>query len=86
MTSFDVQLKMATPIWTGDARRRMDRLHTTGVMGSLRFWYEAIVRGLGGWVADPSADEPGRREEFDTGAYAELVATAFWLLRQFAAN
>jgi len=32
----------------------MDRLHETGIIGSLRWWYEAIVRGLGGQACDPT--------------------------------
>lgn len=32
----------------------MDRIHETGILGSLRWWYEAIVRGLGGTACDPS--------------------------------
>lgn len=32
----------------------MDRLHETGIIGSLRWWYEVIVRGLGGEACDPT--------------------------------
>lgn len=32
----------------------MDRIHETGILGSLRWWYEAIVRGLGGYACDPT--------------------------------
>jgi len=32
-----------------------DRLHETGLLGSLRWWYEALVRGLGGYACDPTA-------------------------------
>ncbi|MGC8827009.1 MAG: hypothetical protein ACP5TV_08415, partial [Anaerolineae bacterium] len=31
--------------------------------------YEAIVRGLGGYVSDPTAEDPQARSEFDTQAY-----------------
>jgi len=34
----------------------MDRIHETGILGSLRWWYEAIVRGLGGRACDPTGD------------------------------
>jgi CRISPR-associated protein Cmr1 len=48
-------IKTLTPIWTGGVETgQMDRLHETGIIGSLRWWYEAIVRGLGGWACDPS--------------------------------
>lgn len=52
-----VRLKTLTPIWTGGVDGTMDRIHETGILGSLRWWYEAIVRGLGGWACDPSQSE-----------------------------
>lgn len=51
----EIKLKTLTPIWTGGVETgKMDRLHETGIIGSLRWWYEAIVRGLGGDVCDPT--------------------------------
>ncbi len=50
----EVTLKTCTPIWTGGVNGECNRLHITGIMGSLRWWYEVIVRGLGGWTCDPS--------------------------------
>ena len=50
-------LKALTPIWTGDAQRRGDRLKPTGLMGSLRWWFEVLVRGLGGAACDPTVPE-----------------------------
>ena len=52
--SFTVRIKTLTPLWTGGLDGTMDRLHETGILGSLRWWYEAIVRGLGGSACDPS--------------------------------
>lgn len=46
-------LKTLTPVWTGGVDGAMDRIHETGIVGSLRWWYEAIVRGLGGRACDP---------------------------------
>ncbi|NJL05794.1 MAG: type III-B CRISPR module RAMP protein Cmr1 [Chloroflexaceae bacterium] len=48
------QLKLTTltPLWTGGADGTVDRLHETGLLGSLRWWYEALVRGVGGHVCD----------------------------------
>jgi len=45
---------MLTPLWTGGVDGTMDRIHETGILGSLRWWYEAIVRGLGGEACDPT--------------------------------
>lgn len=50
----EVKIKTLTPLWTGGVDRRMDRIHETGILGSLRWWYEAVVRGLGGTACDPS--------------------------------
>ncbi len=46
-----LELKTLTPLWTGGIGT-MDRIHETSIIGSLRWWYEAIVRGLGGNVCD----------------------------------
>ncbi len=54
MEPLEIKLKTITPLWTGGADRQADQLHVTGIMGSLRWWYEVLVRGLGGWACDPS--------------------------------
>jgi len=49
------QIKTLTPIWTGGVETgKMDRIHETGILGSLRWWFEVLVRGLGGYACDPS--------------------------------
>jgi len=53
---FVVKIKALTPIWTGDASRRNTTLRETGIVGSLRWWYEALIRGLGGYACDPTSD------------------------------
>lgn len=51
----NITLKTLTPLWTGGVETgQMDRLHETGLLGSLRWWYEALVRGLGGYACDPA--------------------------------
>ena len=52
--SLTIDLRTVTPIWTGGIGGKTDRLHVTGIMGSLRWWYEVLVRGLGGNACDPS--------------------------------
>jgi CRISPR-associated protein Cmr1 len=53
----NITLKTLTPLWTGGVETgKMDRLRETGLLGSLRWWYEAIVRGLGGYACDPTSD------------------------------
>ncbi len=49
--SLTIKLITLTPIWTGGADGKSDsKLHITGIMGSLRWWYEVLVRGVGGHV------------------------------------
>ncbi len=50
-----VKIRTLTPLWTGGVDGTMDRVHETGIIGSLRWWYEAIVRGLGGSACDPTS-------------------------------
>jgi CRISPR-associated protein Cmr1 len=53
----EIRLRTLTPLWTGGVNQACDRLHETGIIGSLRWWYETLVRGLGGYVCDPSKGE-----------------------------
>jgi CRISPR-associated protein Cmr1 len=54
MNKFKIKIKPLTPIWTGDAQRESPTLRETGIIGSLRWWYEALIRGLGGSACDPT--------------------------------
>ncbi len=66
-----VRIRTLTPLWTGGIDGTMDRIHETGILGSLRWWYEAIVRGLGGYACDPTGDDrcPDRQ-----GRYCDVCA------------
>ena len=48
-----LSLEAITPLWTGDVKRRSDCVRETGVLGSLRWWYEAILRSLDRRACDP---------------------------------
>lgn len=50
----DWEFRAITPIWTGDVDRKGGRLIPTGLLGSVRWWFEVLVRGLGGSACDPS--------------------------------
>ena len=54
MKSMFIEIKTLTPIWTGGVKGSCDILRETGIIGSMRWWYEAIVRGLGGDACDPT--------------------------------
>jgi len=70
----EIRLRTLTPLWTGGVEQTTDRLHETGIIGSLRWWYEALVRGLGGYACDPTSDDPNARCSFDAKAYEKAKA------------
>lgn len=53
MLSTEIKIKTLTPLYTGGISGKMDRIHETSIIGSLRWWYESIARGLGGYSCDP---------------------------------
>lgn len=53
----EFKLIALTDIWTGGVDpRNGDKLHLTGIKGSIRWWYEALIRGLGDYACDPSGN------------------------------
>lgn len=44
-------------IWTGNSKGKEDNLIPTGLLGSIRWWFEVLVRGLGGHACDPHQTE-----------------------------
>lgn len=52
----DIVIQALTPIWTGGVGGKADRLHESGIIGSLRWWYEAVVRGVGGYACANSCE------------------------------
>lgn len=53
----NIALNLITPIWTGNIDRDSSELQLTGIIGSLRWWYAGIIRGLGGYVCRNNDDE-----------------------------
>jgi len=53
------RLTALTDVWTGDANGKEQRTVTTGLLGSIRWWLEVLVRGLGGAACDPA--DPNNR-------------------------
>lgn len=52
----ELKIRTLTPLWTGDVDQECKKIKETGIIGSLRWWYEALVRGLGGRACDPTSD------------------------------
>ncbi|NLF01823.1 MAG: type III-B CRISPR module RAMP protein Cmr1 [Anaerolineales bacterium] len=77
MSELIIHLKTLTPLWTGGVDQTCDRLHETGLIGSLRWWYEALVRGLGGYACDPT-DEHSRCK-YDARHETKSICAACYL-------
>ncbi len=75
MEFYSVKIKALTPIWTGDANGRNSSLRETGILGSLRWWYEALIRGLGGNACDPTKTACNRDKHCDA---CELFGCTGW--------
>lgn len=50
----ELHLRPLTPLWTGDAEAISGELKITGLMGSLRWWFEAIARAMDRYACDPT--------------------------------
>ncbi|WP_166792876.1 type III-B CRISPR module RAMP protein Cmr1 [Methylacidiphilum caldifontis] len=54
MEDIEYVFKALSDIWTGDADRKNTRTINTGLLGSIRWWFELVVRGLNGFACDPT--------------------------------
>ena len=52
----EFELQTLTPIWTGGVQESDNTLHITGIKGSIRWWYEVLIRGLGYYACDPRTE------------------------------
>ena len=51
-----MEVEIKTPIWTGDVDQKSEFLQSTGIVGSLRWWTEAILRSIDKYACDPTGD------------------------------
>ncbi len=49
-------IKTQTPIWTGNIDKKCEKLRETSIIGSLRWWFETIVRGFGYYACDSTSE------------------------------
>jgi CRISPR-associated protein Cmr1 len=49
-----VKLKTLTPMWTGDVEGKCSEIEETGILGSIRWWYEVLNRGRGLHTCSPT--------------------------------
>lgn len=78
MKEYTVKIRPLTPIWTGDENRKKTTLRETGIIGSLRWWYEALIRGLGGSACDPTNTRCKDEDHCDA---CELFGCTGWARR-----
>ena len=50
-----IKIKFLTPLWTGGIEG-MNRVQETSIIGSLRWWYESIIRGSGHHVCNTTKE------------------------------
>lgn len=67
--SKQIILKTLTPLWTGGNDAKMVKIHETGIIGSMRWWYEAIIRGLRGYACDPSEHKESHEEKCEAAKF-----------------
>ena len=61
-----LEFEALTPIWLGgDKGREPGPPKESGIVGSLRFWYEGLLRGRGEWVC-PDRGESCSKEKDET--------------------
>ena len=50
-----LKVKTLTPMWTGDIDGKSDRsIQLPGLMGSLRWWWEVLLRGVSANIGEPN--------------------------------
>lgn len=67
-----------TDIWTGDAGQKGERLILTGLLGSIRWWFEVAVRGLGGCACNPTGEAPCPDKDGRHCVVCELFGCTGW--------
>jgi CRISPR-associated protein Cmr1 len=86
----ELKLSCLTPLWTGDIDGKSNTLQVTGLMGSLRWWIEIILRGMNKFVCEPTTDDrcPQRDESSKIEKYCSacLIFGATGLRRLFKIN
>jgi len=55
--TFSIELQIPGKIFKWGPERKSEIIRDTGLIGSLRWWYEALIRALGGTACDPSESE-----------------------------
>ncbi|MBC7118858.1 MAG: type III-B CRISPR module RAMP protein Cmr1 [Methanobacteriaceae archaeon] len=76
--SYRIKIKPLTQLWTGDEQRKLEVLRETGIIGSLRWWYEALIRSLDGTACDPTNNRKKKCEGKNHCDACELFGCSGW--------
>lgn len=57
-----LKIRTLTPLWTGTYEEKSTKLKITSIIGSLRWYFEALVRGFGLKACDPTTDPCEKKE------------------------
>ena len=66
-----VKLKTLTPLWTGDVLGECGKIEESGILGSIRWWYEVLNRGRGLRTCSPTGRD---KCSLDKKKFIELVS------------
>jgi len=80
-----MKARIQTPIWTGNIDSESPTLRTTGILGSLRWWTESLLRGINKQACDPTSREncPDEKEKIKYYCLACLIFGATGLSKSF---
>ncbi len=67
-----------TDLWTGDVDGKGERVIPTGLLGSIRWWCEVLVRGLGGAACDPTDGDSRCPKDVQRCPVCELFGCTGW--------
>lgn len=78
MRSYRVVIRPVTPIWTGNENRKNEEIpRETGILGSIRWWYEAFIRSKGGSACHPTTGDKKCNEKHHCDV-CELFGCTGW--------
>jgi len=76
------RIRTLTPLWTGDINGKSTKPRETSIIGSLRWWFEAIVRGFGGNACNSVTNKCEYKHSVDDICpVCKLVGTTGWSKR-----
>jgi CRISPR-associated protein Cmr1 len=81
-------IKIKTPVWTGDIDQKSELLQPSGIVGSLRWWTELILRSIDKYACDPTGDRRCPKEDRNKKYYCSacLIFGATGIRRAFRLN